>query len=177
MILLPILELMKYNRILDNYFKKPVFWDVIIAILLTVSIILFFDMLKISIPSSEVLYDLSKDISTIGFTSAGFVLTFLTIIITFRSNSEVTEKEIKESNKIFDLFFHSTLYFETVRHFKNCVKILVIVSMSGFILKLFNSMNIEFILFVYLIFGLIIIVSTLWRCVLIIGKILALQKK
>ena len=59
-----------------------------------------------------------SDLANTGFTSAGFILTILTVIITFKSASRISKQNYQEDNTVFELFFASDLYFETVKILK-----------------------------------------------------------
>lgn len=161
---------------LDLYFKKPLFWDYLIGLIaLTISYILVHYYIWVIPEESNA--SVSSDLANISLTSSGFILTLLTILITFKSGSNITKENYKKAESVFDLFFASALYFETVKHLKNCIKSLIIISIVGFSLKLGLIREFSHLMFFYNIFGLIIIVLTLWRCLLILSKILEMQKR
>ena len=162
---------------LDKYFKHPLFWD---YMLVTIAIgiiksLLYFN--KISLPCNSILLSISSDISGISFTSAGFIITLTTVLITFKSNNKVKKESPDPSNTIFELFFATNLYFETIKHLKNCVKSLIFISVSGYSIKLFVSYNLDEYLFLFCCVGITIITVTLWRCLLVLTKIMNLQKE
>jgi len=162
---------------LDKYFQKPVFWDYVLVSILIIGLKILYYLDCITIPELELLLSLSSDIANVSFTSAGFIITLVTVIITFKSNSHVTKENYKESDTVFELFFASDLYYETVKHFKNCVKSLVIVAVVGYVLKLINhDLRCEF-LFLYCSSGLLVILLSLWRCLLILSKIVKMQRQ
>lgn len=161
---------------LDAYFKKPVFWDFLIAIIV-MAIVIFLNFKQLfDLPKDVYSLDMASDLSNVSLTSAGFILTLLTVLITFKSGSNLTEGKGTESNTIFELFFTSPLYFQTVKHLKNCIKSLIIIAILGFSLKLGLTKSYREFIFFFNIIGLIIIVMTLWRCLLILSKILEMQK-
>jgi hypothetical protein len=161
---------------LDTYFKKPVFWDFLIA-LFSMAIIAFLDYKNLfKLPKSDYSLDMASDLSNISLTSAGFILTLLTVLITFKSGSNLTKENATESNSLFELFFTSPLYFETVKYLKNCIKSLIIIAIFGFSLKLGLSKDIREYIFYFNVVGLIVIIMTLWRCLLILSKILEMQE-
>jgi len=103
--------------------------------------------------------------------------TLLTILITFKAGSKVNRAAPNDDHNVFDLFFATGLYFETTKHLKNCIKSLIFVAVLGFALKLFlNIADLKF-LFFSNVFGLIVLVLTLWRSILILTKIINLQKE
>jgi hypothetical protein len=161
---------------LDTYFKKPVFWDYLIAAaVMSVVAILNFKEYYI-LPKDEYSLDMASDLSNISLTSAGFILTLLTVLITFKSGSNLTKEQATESNTLFELFFTSPLYFETVKYLKNCIKSLITIAIIGFSLKLGLTKGFREYIFFFNIIGLIVIVMTLWRCLLILSKILEMQE-
>lgn len=161
---------------LDAYFKKPVFWDFLIAII-AVGIVAFLNFKQLfNLPKDVYSLDMASDLSNVSLTSAGFILTLLTVLITFKSGSNLSKEKATESNTLFELFFTSPLYFETVKHLKNCIKSLIVIAILGFSLKLGLTNNYREYIFFFNIIGLIIIVMTLWRCLLILSKILEMQK-
>ncbi|MDG1824523.1 MAG: hypothetical protein P8H45_06500 [Flavobacteriaceae bacterium] len=155
---------------LDAYFKKPVFWDFLIAIIV-MAIIAFLNFKQLfNLPKDVYSLDMASDLSNVSLTSVGFVLTLLTVLITFKSGSNLTKEKATESNTLFELFFTSPLYFETVKHLKNCIKSLIVIAILGFSLKLGLTKDFTEYIFFFNIIGLIIIVMTLWRCLLILSS-------
>lgn len=162
---------------IDKYFKKPLFWDYLIVLFAVVLAKYFLYFEKLSIPKNNTIFSISSDISNISFTSAGFIITLTTVLITFKGGSRITKKNYDSSSSIFDLFFVSDLYFQTIKHLKNCIKSLIILSVFGYIVKLFISCENDEFLYFYCIAGILIIALTLWRCLLILNTILDLQKQ
>lgn len=160
--------------ILDIYFKKPIFWDYLISILASASLVIAYLYNKLSLPEIQDSYSLTGDLTNIALTLVGFILTILTVLITFKDNSDVNINNPEKP--VFNKFFSTGYYYETVRHLKNCIKSISIIAILGFFLKLFLSTNNRCYLFFYNILGLIIIMLTVYRCLLILGKILELQK-
>ena len=162
---------------IDKYFAKPLLWDYSISSLITLLFFVLFYKNILSIPKETYYLSTTSDLSTVSLTSSGFILTLLTVLITFKSGTDSSNESIKNSKSTFEYFFSSSLYFETIKHLKNCIKSLILVSIIGFSLKMGLTNNTRFFLYFYNIFGLIIIVLTLWRCLLILTKILEMQKR
>lgn len=116
--------------ILDVYFRKPLFWDYIIASISSVTIIILYSKNKISIPDVQDSYSLTGDLTNITLTLAGFILTILTVLITFKDNSKETIED--ENEPTFNKFFNTDFYYETVKHLKNCIKSIIIIAALGF---------------------------------------------
>jgi magnesium-transporting ATPase (P-type) len=159
---------------IDQYFNRPLFWDYLFAIIIVAATFFLSSRCIFIIPSESYYLPISTDLSNISLTSAGFILTLLTVLITFKSGTDGTGAK---STSTFQLFFASSLYFETVKHLKNCIKSLIFISIIGFSLKLGLPENHRETLYFYNILGLVIIVLTLWRCLLILSKILEMQKE
>lgn len=127
-------------------------------------------------PDKDTLTSISSDLFTISLTIAGFVLTLLTILITFKSSTTTNKDSNPEKESLFNLFFATNYYFETVKHLKNAVKSLLLISISGFFIKLLITPHALIALFYFSAFGLVIIAITLARSLIILSKIIQLQK-
>lgn len=168
---------------LNKYFNYSILWDITIAVLSTTVFFLLVNGSYLNIPKEELLLSIVTDISNIGFTSAGFVLTFLTLLVSFKISAKPIEKKKNSTlehtyNKvsIFNLFLNSPLYVETIRHLKNGVKELLVIAIIGFALKLVIA-NIKMEVFFYFsIFGIVIISLVLWRSLLVLSGVLSVQE-
>lgn len=162
--------------ILDKYFKQPLFWDYLISLILTSMFIVLNTFDLIELPKIDRSLSITSDLSNVGLTSAGFILTLLTVLITFKSSSKISKESYNDSDSLFELFFTSNLYAMTVKILKNCIKSLIFISVFGFCLKIgLPQVKLQYTFF-YNIFGLAIIALTLWRCLLILTKILKMQE-
>ncbi len=166
----------KTYKMLNQYFKRPIFWDYTIATILSGFVYLLYIKKTISLPKTDYILQTTSDLTTIALTLAGFVLTILTVLITFKSGVQITKKTYNENDRLFDLFFVSDLYFESIKHLKNGVKSLIFISMLGYTLKLLLSDWFKMYLYFFNIIGLFIIVATLYKSLLILSKIINLQK-
>ena len=105
------------------------------------------------------------------------MLTLLTVLITFKTGAKIPNGTNNEEVPLFDMFFSTWLYYETTDLLKGCIKSLIFIAVIGFSLKiLLNEILLKF-LFFSNILGLIIIVTTLSRSLLILTKIIDLQKE
>ncbi|TDE52726.1 hypothetical protein [Flavobacterium sp. GT3P67] len=163
--------------IVDIYFKRPFLWDYLTAILLSIFGFVLFYKKIITKPTAEECISVTTDITNISLTMSGFILTLLTVLITFKSGSKIAKVEIDSEESLFELFFATGFYHETVRHLKNCIKSLIIVAIIGFILKLFSPESLKIDIFYFNIGGLTIVIMTIFRCLLILGKVMDLQKE
>ena len=162
--------------ILDKYFKRPVLYDYIISFVVGAVLYLTFYKDLFELPKDERSLSMTSDLANVGLTSAGFILTLLTVLITFKSSSSINKNNFSEEDSLFDLFFASDLYFTTVRILKNCIQSLILISVFGYALKLgLPKEHLKYVFF-YNVIGLIIVALTLYRCLLILTKILKMQK-
>lgn len=161
---------------LDLYFKKPIFWDYFLCMIFCATSIYLVKKNIIILPSKEETISITSDITNISLTLAGFILTILTVLITFKSSSKQEKIDIENDETVFNLFFASGYYFVTVKHIKNCLNSLIFISVIGFIIKLFLPVDYKQQGFYFNIIGLVIIILTISRCVLILSKILDLQE-
>lgn len=158
--------------ILDVYFRRPIFWDYLLSIIICSAVFIAVQFKKVSLPQIQDSYSLTGDLTNIALTLVGFVLTILTLLITFKENSATNSSADK---KVFTSFFSTAYYHETVRHLKNCIKSITLIAAIGFSLKLFLSADLRGYLFYYNAFGILIIMLSIGRCLIILGKILDLQ--
>ena len=162
--------------LMDQYFKRPVIWDYSIGL---VSVFISMKLIKsniISYPSITDSLSLTTDLTNITLTLSGFVLTILTILISYKSSINLKRKDINSNLTSFDYFFASDYYYQTVHHLKNCIKSILIISTFGFSLKLFLPENIKIYTYYFNILGLIVTILTIWRCLLILNKVISLQQ-
>ncbi len=163
--------------ILDKYFRRPVFWDYIFGISISgILALLSFDK-KIHIAKPEILFGLISDLATIALTIAGFILTLMTVLISFKSSVKKTNTELAEGEKPFEAFFSSGLYFETIKHLKNAIKSLVFIALAGYSLKLIVNTEINEFIFAFDILGVVIVFLTVSRSLLILTKIVEIQQE
>ncbi len=162
--------------ILDKYFKNPIFWDYLLASFATGILFYLYYKNLICLPVLDRSVSTASDLANVGLTLAGFILTLITVMITFKSSSKITKSNYSDDDKVFDLFFASDLYFTTIRILKNCIKSLIFISVCGYSLKLGMPQGNIGLIFFYNVFAIIIIGLTVWRCLIVLTKILQLQE-
>lgn len=163
--------------IIDRYFKNPILIDYTLAIILATGLFVLRAQYKFCIPKLEQSLSVVTDLTTISLTLAGFILTLLTVLITFKSGSKVQELKADSKESIFDQFFATGLYFDTVRHLKNCIKSLIFIGFIGFTLKLGLAALFKTDIFYFNTFSIVVVFLTTYRCLLILGAVLNLQKE
>ena len=162
---------------IDKYFKMPIFWDYFLGILISGTIIFLVRKAGFQIPKDETVLSIVSDLSTVALTLSGFILTLLTVLISFKSTAK-SKKDIDfGSDTLYEIFFATDLYFETVRHLKNAIISLTFTAILGYSLKLTLNSKYYIVIFAFNLFSLIIIFLTLLRCLLILSKIIKMQKE
>ena len=162
--------------IVDKYFKRPIFWDYFLTTIVVGIVMLLKFKAVIKLPKEEDVYSIISDLSTVSLTMVGFILTLVTVLISFKSSSKVKKELVNEKTAVFDAFFASQLYFETIRHLKNGIKSLTLIALSGYFLKLMiGQMHYQY-LFFFCFVGIIIILMTVGRSLLILSSIIKIQQ-
>jgi hypothetical protein len=160
--------------ILDRYMDRPILWDGIIATGLAAAAGYLIWTDRLSAPDIDSAGGLVSDMSNAGFTASGFILTVLTILVTFKGLSPVTPKV--ESASVFELFFHTDLYHRSVTIIKNCVYAVLFISGAGYFVRLILPIQVLPAVLAF-VFGTTVILLSLWRCTLVLSKILRLQRE
>ncbi|MEY8850036.1 hypothetical protein AB9K26_14545 [Psychroserpens sp. XS_ASV72] len=164
----------------NKYFNYAIIIDIIVSFTLCVICHFLLRYKIIIIPETDILISTVSDIANIGFTSAGFVLTFLTLLVSFKSTTEPiknksTLEETYSGISLFNLFLNSPLYKETIKHLKNGVKVLILIAIVGYISKICVSPAHTRVLFYYNIIGVSMIALVLWRSLLVLSGVLKVQ--
>lgn len=162
---------------LDVLYKYPLIVDTILGALVCAGIKYYenqFGILKIY--SS---YDISicSDLGSIGLTLSGFLITIVTILVSFKTSSLVEQNELKKNSNSFLIFISSPLYFQTVRFINKSVIILVLVSVLNYLLKIFVIPEYNYIIFYVNVITVILILTTFIRSIYILGLIIKMQKQ
>jgi hypothetical protein len=158
--------------ILDRYFKYPVLWDIAIASSLTLVVDLLLRRRTIVAQELTVVSGWIGDMANAGLTSAGFILTCLTILVTFKST---LARPSTAEDSTFNQFFDSSLYHKTITIMKWCVYSVLLVSCGCYFLRLLVQDS-SSLLVKYFAFGAVVLLLSLWRCVLVLGMVLRLQR-
>ena len=161
-------------KITNLYFNNPFKWDCALSLLVVVVVWILNKKQAISIPCDDFILSSVSDISNTSFSSAGFILTILTVLITFKAGSQRKEK-IENYDSALDLFFQTSLYSTTTHLLKDCIKVLIVLGLVGYALKIVLPENLRIYIFFFIIFALFLLALTLMRCLLILSKVLALQ--
>jgi hypothetical protein len=161
---------------INIYFKSPLTWDCLISVSIATATFKLISNKVIEVPKHDFILSSVSDIANISFSSTGFILTILTVLITFKASSRRKDK-IENYDSALDFFFQTPLYAQTTYHLKNCIKSLVVLGLIDYIFKITIPKGLNEYLFCFLIFSLFILALTLMRCLLILSKVLTLQNK
>ena len=169
-------------KVLNRYFRFPLLIDIVVSLFVTAIFYWMKLTCIINLPTKEMVLSIITDISTISFTSAGFVLTFLTLLISFKISTKPITKNKRETLEdtynelsIFTIFLNTSLYTETVKYLKNGVKELLIIAIVGYGLKLLTANISTLIMFHFSVFGIVIISLVLWRSLIVLSRVLLVQ--
>jgi len=147
--------------ILDHYMRRPILWDTAIASACSAALVVLHTTGRIPAHKIASARDLVSDMSSAGFTASGFILTVLTILVTFKSLAP--RRLDTKSASVFELFFHTGLYHTSVSIIKNCVFSVLFVSGMGYVARLVIHQSPVPLLIVF-VFATTIILLSLWRC-------------
>ena len=162
-------------RILDWYYKRPILIDYLLAIMVISFFFFINDRLNLNMIKANANTDLSIDIGAVGLTVSGFILTLVTILITFKSGEILSDNRLENDSNPFKVFLRSPLYKKSINILKYGVLSLVVVSIAIFILKIFSGNISSKYVFGSNIMGVIIISSTFLRCFYVLNLILKMQ--
>jgi len=162
---------------LNFYFKRPIANDYLIAGIVVIVTWYLLSCNYFTIPKADRLFSTVSDMSTIALTMAGFILTLTTVLISFKSTNKIDKTNVQESDKVFDLFFASKLYFDTIKILNNAIKSLSTIALFGYMLKLAISESFLLQLYLFCILGIVVIVLTVIRCVIILTTIVKMQEE
>ncbi len=161
---------------IDRYFERPILYDILLGFIIS-GLVYFLQYKEVFlIPKSEKTISLISDLSTISLTLSGFILTFLTVIVTFKSTTKKVTDNNYENFSVFDLFFNTRMYIKTTKLLKYGIMILVLFSILGLLSKMIIPDKYIYIVFYFNIIWLSIISLTMYRNLLILGKIIKLQQ-
>jgi len=163
-------------KLINIYFKSPLTWDCLISVGMAIATYKLTCNKVVEVPKHDFILSSVSDIANISFSSTGFILTILTVLITFKASSRKKDK-IENYDSALDFFFQTPLYAQTTSHLKNCIKSLVVLGLVDYIFKVITPKCFTEYLFCFLIFSLFILALTLMRCLLILSKVLTLQNR
>lgn len=159
------------TRILDKYYKRPILYDIIISLVVILGIGFLQDRNYISLNFDSD----SNDISTIGLTVSGFILTLLSILLTLKSRS-ILDNE-KNYNNNFEVFLASNLYSKSIKILKKGVVILIFISLISLTIgTLMKDVYKDYGLYINIV-CLLFIFLTFLRCFHILNLIFDMQNR
>jgi membrane-associated HD superfamily phosphohydrolase len=164
------------TKLLEKYYNRPILYDYVVSLLSIGVLYILKKQEIISIPSGKFNFDFASDIGAIGLTVSGFILTLITILISFKSAQLSEEEKLKNNSNPFKIFLASNLYKSSVKILQKGVVSLIVISFLIFLSKLILINQSPDFIFYLNITGLIIILSTFLRCYYVLGLILKMQK-
>ena len=110
-------------------------------------------------------YDIStcSDLGSIGLTLSGFLITIVTILVSFKTTSLIEQGELKKNSNAFLIFISSPLYFQTVKFINKSVIILVLASILNYLLKIFIAPEFNYVMFYVNVITVILILTTFMK--------------
>jgi hypothetical protein len=164
------------NKFIETYYKNPIRYDYLLSIVV-VLICYFLDKYNyIKIPDIKFSNNFASDIGAIGLTFSGFILTLITILISFKSSQITDSQPLDNNSNAFKIFLASGLYNSSIKILQRGVVSLIVISFLIFLTKLIVINQTYNYLFYFNIVGLIIVLSTFFRCYYVLGLILKMQK-
>lgn len=165
----------KNPTILDHYFRRPLLYDYVISSLVLGTLFFLYQKRIILIPKAAASAEFSSDIATLGLTISGFILTLITILISFKSNQLSNEEKLTNNSSPFKIFLASIHYKTSIGILKNGVISLIVVSFTIYLALISLQAEQLICLFFFNILGLLIILATFFRCFYILDLVLKMQ--
>lgn len=164
----------RINSLMDCYYSKPLAFDIMIIAFFCLLYNWLIRNLNFSLLNDpELIKSLTSDLLNTTISLAGFVLASLTIIVTFKDNS--ISKNINNETTGLELLFSSKHYFTIVKTFSTSVFLLlagfVVLSLFKFFFKKLPPYFGDYLLII----SILIIALSVFRCVLLLYKIIKLQ--
>lgn len=156
------------KRLLNFYFRFPVIIDFIIALITVLTTHHFIKCGGLTVPDKEQILDYASETTTVLLTLAGFILTFLTVLITLKTGPS---SALPTNPSIMEAFCNSSLYKETTRQLKNCIKSLIFLTMVIYLLRFVNILEL-WLTYYWVIFSIIVLLLTILRSLFILDNIL-----
>jgi hypothetical protein len=155
------------KALLNIYFRFPVLIDYLIGLTLVGVIHYYVKSCILTVPKEETVLDYGSETTTVLLTLAGFILTFLTLLITFKTGKPDRTKP----PTLMEKFCNSSLYSDTTRLLKNGVQSLIFVTLIIYILRFVNIFGIA-VLYYWIILSIIVLLLTILRSLFILDNIL-----
>jgi hypothetical protein len=172
------------QKIENAYWSRPILWDLVISailiILLHISRIWYPDLLKVDPKIGE---PIIGDLAAVALTMAGFIITILTLLISFKNGFDTLKIQLRLDNKDYDddpprivKFFNSGLYTLSANYLRLSVVELVLLSILLFAFRLFaDTENFQYYASLNIV-CLTIIPTSLYKAAFIFKRIIEMQK-
>lgn len=167
------------KKILNIYIKRPLFYDLIICIIIVLGI-QYFNLISLSISLDSAKSTISDIVNT-SISLAGFILAALTIIVTFKDNISHKENSNPAQNSIdqsgLELIFNSNHYKTIVGVFSWAAIIYIFLFLAFSLLKLFLATIPEKFYLDIVLVGIVLVAFTIFRSLLVLFSVIKLQIK
>ena len=160
------------NKILDIYYRIPLFIDAMIVILIWL-LNSNASIFTIGITTGQITTICSSIIDT-SVSMAGFILAALTIIVTFKSN--IKAKGIEDSKNALEMILASSNYKSIIYTFKSSIIELTVVFFILYITTIVKGELTKNIQFNILVSTVAILILSLTRSLFLLFKILKMEK-
>lgn len=165
------------NKIGDFYFNSQLLIDISTCLIIVLTIHILRRQNIVSFLIDDSIKDVAINIGLACVTIAGFILTILTIMVTFKNSRD--EKSISESQNVSNdkttLFYSSPLYFKSVAIMRKSVLILILVFITLFGIRIFQACFSIKELWYSVVVGTCLTILTFIRCILLLKLIITLQ--
>lgn len=162
------------GKLLDYYFRNTIAFDIIIGLLICSMYLWVNNEGILVLPNEDYVKNITSETVTILLTIIGFVLTFLSIIITFKEGK--SEYNNTDTTNVQTIFYKSRLYFETIKHIKNTIKSLMTSAIAIYLTRFIFFNNLKFI-YLAALFGISILIISVVKSLFIINKVIEFQSQ
>lgn len=160
---------------MDQYFRRPLLWDLVVSGFFVGLAYVMIQRQMLAVPLLQELVDFNTNLLGAAFSSSGFILTILTILITFKTSHPKVKGDTQDA-PVFDLFFSTGLYHRTVSLLRNCIWELFAVCAITALTRLGAGMVLPVCIYLMNFASTLLILLSLIRCLIILSKVMALQK-
>jgi hypothetical protein len=154
------------KKILNFYFRFPVLLDYLLGFCVIGVVHYYIKQCVITVPKADTVSDYASETTTVLLTLAGFILTFLTLLITFK-----TGKVERSNPTLMERFCNSSLYGDTTTLLKDGIKSLLFVTLVIYLFRFVNILGV-WALYYWIIFSIVVLLLTILRALFILDNIL-----
>jgi hypothetical protein len=162
-------------KILDKYFKFAMYVEWAGFLIITALSLYISKVGSFKQPLEDSCINLASDISGAALTCAGFFLTILTLLVSFKNTFREVER-IDESQSLFKTFFSiKSLYKETITQMKSCIFNSVMIAGLVFTSRMVLINEFSTYLFPIVSGSFFLLCASNFRCLLILNRVISLD--